>query len=81
MILVKVANIAAVLRPRLLFFPVDNSRSTDIAKQGLTRLRRILDQLALEAAEDGGFEVLEFEGSNFQAFFNIFLFSAFFSAD
>eukprot|EP00434_Breviolum_minutum_P006638 symbB.v1.2.005860.t1/scaffold335.1/size242651/11 len=39
---------------QLLFFPVDNSRSTDIAKQGLTRLRRILDQLALEAAEDAG---------------------------
>lgn len=64
-----------MLRPRLLFFPVDNSRSTDVAKQGLARLRRILDQLALEAAEDGGFEVLEFEGSNFQA---IFIFSVFF---
>ena len=36
---------------RLLFFPVDNSRSTEKSKSGLARLRRILDELALESAE------------------------------
>jgi hypothetical protein len=32
---------------------VDNSRSTAAARQGLARLRKILDQLAVEAAEAG----------------------------
>ncbi|CAK9065618.1 unnamed protein product [Durusdinium trenchii] len=39
---------------QLLFFPVDNSRSSESSKKGLARLRRILDQLALEQAEDAG---------------------------
>ena len=52
---------------RLLFFPVDNSRSTATARQGLARLRKILDQLALEAAEAGnddwtGWNLLLFRG-------------------
>ncbi|CAK9061069.1 TPR_REGION domain-containing protein [Durusdinium trenchii] len=38
--------------PLLLFFPVDNSRSSESSKKGLARLRRILDQLALE--QDAG---------------------------
>ena len=32
---------------------MENSRSTVAARQGLARLRKILDQLALEAAEAG----------------------------